>query len=123
MPAQSEQERDNLRLDLGHDTTSLPDAAADVLFDRAEAEYAGYSRAIIFAAARLRGRRQIKAQANKQVDYQANQAEEKLSQIAKALAEDIEQDELELNELLQKERSSARVGLLHRKPMNYREMP
>lgn len=80
-------EKNSLRRQLDADSSALSDAEIDDLWAEAEALYPAHvdNRALIFAAVRLQGWRELMVQASKRVDYKQNQSEEKSSQLLKGM--------------------------------------
>lgn len=116
-------QRTRLRFELGHDATSLPDADANAIWDWAVADYGSYDADVWMAAAVLIGRKNLLAQARKQVTYKAGQSSENLTDIAKGLAEDIARDEKKLEEAIQKNSPAAKIVATRKKPPVYRSNP
>jgi hypothetical protein len=83
--AASTQEKALFRLEFGGDATTLTDAYIDGLYDLAEDIYGTEDRAKVTAAAYLYHATSLLAQAETSVDYTANTASEKLSQIYERL--------------------------------------
>lgn len=74
-------EKTTFRYEFDGDETTMPDAWIDALFNTAESDYAGEDRRVQVQAAYLNASRQLRNRAAKQVDYQQNNAQEKLGQL------------------------------------------
>lgn len=124
MPAINDTERNRLRKRLGHDVTSLLDADADDLFTQAEELYASRSRAVQFQQAVVIGRQDLLAEAVKRVTYDAGDASENLSDVAKAIQKMLQDDMAQLDMLLSNDQASAvRIVGTRRKPTRKKEYP
>lgn len=75
----------SLRRQLDTDSTALPEADINAMWDEAEALYPAHvtNRRVIFAVVRLQAWRELMVSASKRVDYKQNQSEEKGSQLLK----------------------------------------
>jgi len=75
----------SLRRQLDADSTALPEADINAMWDEAEALYPAQvaNRRVIFAVVRLQAWRELMVSASKRVDYKQNQSEEKGSQLLK----------------------------------------
>lgn len=121
----TESQRQRLRLDLGlaaDDTTNLPDATIDDLFDEAGETYT--DTASIKAATRVLAIRRLRVQAASQVDYQQNNSSEKASQRFAHLGALLTEWQGYLDEAIAGARTSAaRFGRTTRRPARIREYP
>lgn len=121
--AASDNEKARLRLETGDDATSLADADIDIIFAIVEEQYSGYSREVIYIAARLLRRRNLLAQSRKLVDHSFNEESEKLSQISKGLEADVKADEMALATEISDTKPAVGIARARRKPSRPVERP
>jgi len=101
----TETEISRLRRQLALNETQLPDDEIQALYTEAEELYplATYSRAVIFAAVRLQGAKDLLAEVAQRVTYSQNQSREQLSDLTKNVKELVRLYTDELAELLNTE--------------------
>lgn len=121
----TETERQRLRLDLGlaaDDTTSLPDATIDDIFDEAGESYTDASS--LLAATRIITLRRLRAAAASAVDYTQNNSTEKASQRFAHLTTLLAEWQAKLDEAVAGARGSGVLsGRTTRKPARIKEYP
>jgi acyl-CoA reductase-like NAD-dependent aldehyde dehydrogenase len=123
MPAQGT-EAQLVRRATGDNETSFPNDDVDLLFDKAESDYSGYSRKVIFQAVLVYRLRELTTSAAKRADYKLNETEEKRSQTAKALMELFEDAKEDLEELLKLEKGVAlRTAVMKKIPSRIKGYP
>ena len=119
----TETKRSRLRDDIGADSTSLPDVAADAIFTEAEETYTDANS--ITAYTRVLAIRRLMANAAKLTDYTQNESQEKQSQIFAQLKQLLAfwQSELDSAVAAASTIGAARFGGLRRKPKAVKEYP
>lgn len=119
-------QRSRLRLDvLGADDSSvISNAMVDDYFVRAAEDYPSGSAAVLFASAKIYALRQMKAKAAKLVDFEQNDASEKLSQMYKQIDGLLKDARAELDDALTAESGSpVKISRTRRKPTRIVEYP
>lgn len=123
MPAQGD-EATLVRFATGDDSSSLTSDVIDMLFDKAESDYAGYSRKVFTQAVIVMRLKNLVAQARKETNYKLNERSENLSDIAKGLFQDYEDAKAELEQLISEEKPVAlRLGVPKKVPSRTRSFP
>lgn len=119
----TETQRSRLRDDIGADSTSLPDAAADAIFTEAEEVYTDATS--LTAYTRVLAIRRLMANAARLTDYTQNESQEKQSQIFAQLKQLLAfwQGELDAAVAAASTIGAARFGGLRRKPARIKEYP
>lgn len=115
-----------LRRQLGADSESFPDDEINDIFTEMEATYAGHTRDVVFAAARLQAWRDMMAQAAKEVTYREGAASESLSDIMKNMRS-LEASYREMLDAALQDSAKAKAstwwGSMNRKPSRRKEWP
>ena len=122
MPASS-QEKTLFRIEFGGNATTLTDEYIDSLFDTAEGVYGTEDRDKVTAAAYLYHATFLMAQAETSVDYTANTASEKLSQIYERLKLRVAKYQAALDVLVNPPGPVAKWGGLRKVPPPVRRYP
>lgn len=121
MPA-SASEKTLFRLEFGGDSTTLTDGYIDSLFDLAEGVYGTEDRAKVTTAAYLYHATSLRAKAVTSVDYTANTASEKLSQMYERLNALVAKYQADLDDLTKPTLAVGWAGL-RKKPPTVRRYP
>jgi hypothetical protein len=119
----SQSEKAFFRLEFGGDATTLTDEYIDSLFDLAEGVYGTEDRNKVKAAAYLYHATSLLAQAETSVDYTANTASEKLSQIYERLKARVAKYEAALDALVNPFAPVAQWAGLRKVPPPVRRYP
>lgn len=102
----------------------MDDDVVNAIFDEAESDYAGNGRIVIRYAAYEKAIVWLVNRAARLADYKANEAEEKLSQIATQLEKRLSYYQQKLADALGKDTLPAvQWGATHRKPPRRRDLP
>lgn len=122
MPA-SATEAKLIRFNTGRTESQLGQAILDMLYDKAETQYAAYSRDVVSQAVLVEVYRNLVATHRQDVNYKQNETSENLSDIAKGYAQDLEAAKAELNEMIESEGVSAYIVSTRRIPSNRKDTP
>jgi len=103
---------------------AMADDIVNAIFDEAESDFSGNVRIVIRYAAYEKALVFLLNRAARMVDYQANEASEKLSQLPANLEKRLAYYRQKLSEVLQKDTLPAvQWGATHRKPPRRRDLP
>lgn len=109
MPPTAQEVR-NFRRKLGSTPTDFPIDEVEDIFAEAEDQYSSYTRAVIFQAALLEGRKNLLALALKETDYSQGSSSVSLGQVARNLQAMVNADQETLDNLIDGEEIGVRWG-------------
>lgn len=117
-------EKKLLRRETGDSLTSFPDADVDLLFSKAETEYATYSHPVQVQAVAVYRIEELLTASIPDVTYQQNETREQRSDIAKGLESKLARAQKKLEELIAKETPVAlRTAVMKKIPTRIKGYP